>query len=160
MQNLKKLRLERKLSQQKLAEQFGITQQAIYNYENGITEPDIYMLKRMAEFFHTSIDYLVGRIEDPAPYDEHRFLVEFNTSKDSKKQLDRLSMYSLYLLYGKLSKDMQNRISGMIEEIAALQSAKDKIEQMDYKVQEYDILVETKTIAEEGAEEVSTEETE
>lgn len=60
MENLKKLRLERKLSQQKLAENFGITQQAIYNYENGITEPDIYMLKQMAAFFHTTVDYLVG----------------------------------------------------------------------------------------------------
>lgn len=136
MQNLKKLRLERKLSQQKLAEQFGITQQAIYNYENGITEPDIYMLTRMAEFFHTSIDYLVGRIEDPTPYDEQRFLVEINEKADSKKTANRYAMYSMYLLYGKLSKDMQERISGMIAEIAALQSAKDKIEQRDYKDQE------------------------
>ena len=44
---------------------------------------------------------------------------------DTKKQLNRYAMYSMYLLYGKLSKDMQERISGMIEEIAALQSAKD-----------------------------------
>ncbi len=147
MQNLKKLRLERKLSQQKLAEQFGITQQAIYNYENGITEPDIYMLKRMADFFHTSIDYLVGRIEDPASYDEQRILVEINEKADTKKQVNRYAMYSMYLLYGKLSKDMQERISGMIEEIAALQSEKDKMEQKD-KVQGYDILVETKEVTE------------
>lgn len=128
MQNLKKLRLERKLSQQKLAEQFGITQQAIYNYENGITEPDIYMLKQMADFFHTSIDYLVGRIEDATSYDEQKFLVELKAHNNSQEQVDRLSMYALYLLYGKLSKDMQERIRGMIEEIAALQEAKDKEE--------------------------------
>lgn len=147
MQNLKKLRLERKLSQQKLAEQFGITQQAIYNYENGITEPDIYMLKRMADFFHTSIDYLVGRIEDPASYDEQRILVEINEKADTKKQVNRYAMYSMYLLYGKLSKDMQERISGMIEEIAALQSEKDKMEQKE-KVQGCDILLETKEVTE------------
>ena len=147
MQNLKKLRLERKLSQQKLAEQFGITQQAIYNYENGITEPDIYMLKRMADFFHTSIDYLVGRIEDPASYDEQRILVEINEKADTKKQVNRYAMYSMYLLYGKLSKDMQERISGMIEEIAALQSEKDKMQQKE-KVQGCDILLETKEVTE------------
>lgn len=147
MQNLKKLRLERKLSQQKLAEQFGITQQAIYNYENGITEPDIYMLKRMADFFHTSIDYLVGRIEDPASYDEQRILVEINEKADTKKQVNRYAMYSMYLLYGKLSKDMQERISGMIEEIAALQSEKDKMEQKE-KVQGCDIILETKEVTE------------
>ena len=40
MKNLKKLRLERNLSQQKLANNFGITQQAIYNYENSKVPTD------------------------------------------------------------------------------------------------------------------------
>lgn len=60
MENLKKLRLERNLSQQKLAEVLGLTQQAIAKYENGKTQPDFHTLMVLAEFFHTSVDYLIG----------------------------------------------------------------------------------------------------
>ena len=51
MKNLKKLRLSMNLSQQALAEQLHISQQSIYKYENGITEPNLDILKNMADFF-------------------------------------------------------------------------------------------------------------
>ena len=59
MQNLKSLRKEHNLSQQKLADILHISQQSVYKYENGITSPDIETLIRMADYFNTSIDYLV-----------------------------------------------------------------------------------------------------
>lgn len=59
MKNLKKLRLSRHLSQQKLADKFSLSQQSIYKYENNLSEPDIQTLKNFADFFHTSIDTLV-----------------------------------------------------------------------------------------------------
>ena len=60
MENLKKLRVSRGLSQQALAEKFNLTQQAIYKYENGLAEPDIEMLRNLAVFFGVSVDYLLG----------------------------------------------------------------------------------------------------
>jgi transcriptional regulator with XRE-family HTH domain len=60
MENLKKLREEKGISQQKLAEQIGTNQQNIHRYEHGFYEPDIQTLKLLAAFFETSIDYLVG----------------------------------------------------------------------------------------------------
>lgn len=59
MKNLKKLRKEKNLSQQKLADILHVSQQSIYKYENDITSPDIETLILMADFFNTSIDYLV-----------------------------------------------------------------------------------------------------
>ena len=59
MKNLKKLRKEHNLSQQKLADILHVSQQSIYKYENNITSPDIEKLILMADFFNTSIDYLV-----------------------------------------------------------------------------------------------------
>lgn len=59
MKNLKTLRTNRKLSQQKLADILHISQQSVYKYENDITSPDINTLKQMADYFETSIDYLV-----------------------------------------------------------------------------------------------------
>lgn len=60
MNNLKKLRLDKGLSQQALADKLEISQQSIYKYENQITEPNIDMLKHMAGFFDVSVDYLIG----------------------------------------------------------------------------------------------------
>lgn len=60
MENLKKLRKKCNLSQQKLADLLHVSQQSIYKYENDITSPDLETLVRMADYFDTSIDYIVG----------------------------------------------------------------------------------------------------
>lgn len=60
VKNLKQLRTKKGISQQQLAEILGVSQQSINKYENHKVEPDIYMLMKMADFFETSIDYLVG----------------------------------------------------------------------------------------------------
>lgn len=59
MKNLKTLRKQHNLSQQKLADILHISQQSVYKYENNITSPDIETLIRMADYFNTSIDYLL-----------------------------------------------------------------------------------------------------
>ena len=75
MKNLKNLRTSKKLSQQKLADILHVSQQSIYKYENGITSPDLETLTNMANFFVTSIDYLIGntnvlrKIEEVTPHD-------------------------------------------------------------------------------------------
>lgn len=61
---LRMLRHERSLSQQQLAAKLGISQQSINKYENHNVEPDIGMLWQMADFFGTTIDYLVGRSDE------------------------------------------------------------------------------------------------
>lgn len=58
---MKLLRRSRGISQQKLADALGISQQSVNQYENHSVEPDIGTLSRMADYFETSIDYIVGR---------------------------------------------------------------------------------------------------
>lgn len=60
LDNLRKLRDEKKISQQKLADMLGLTQPSINKYENHNIEPDIYTLKLMADYFETSVDFIVG----------------------------------------------------------------------------------------------------
>lgn len=60
MENLKKLRNKHGLSQQKLADILHVSQQSIYKYEHDITSPDIGTLSSMAEYFNTSVDYIIG----------------------------------------------------------------------------------------------------
>ena len=72
--NLKRLRQEYGISQQPLADALQISQPSINKYENHKIEPEIEILKRMASYFNTSIDYIVGytdvrrKIEAAEPY--------------------------------------------------------------------------------------------
>ncbi len=60
LHNLKKLRKEAHISQKLLADAIGVSQQSINKYENHNIEPDIETLIRIADYFTTSVDYLVG----------------------------------------------------------------------------------------------------
>lgn len=63
MYNLRLLREERKLSQQKLAVEFDIAQSQIQNYETGGYQPDIDTLNKYADFFDVSVDFLLERTD-------------------------------------------------------------------------------------------------
>ena len=82
MKNLKALRESKGLSQQALGDILGTTQQAIYKYENRLAEPDIQTMISMADYFETSVDYLVGNAENPLKY-EPRSLYELNNAEGS-----------------------------------------------------------------------------
>ena len=58
--NLKKLREDASVSQKALADAIGVSQQSVNKYENHNIEPDIETLIRIADFFETSVDYLIG----------------------------------------------------------------------------------------------------
>ena len=59
--NIKALRKKAGISQQVLADFLGVSQQSINQYESRDVEPDIYLLSAIADYFHTSIDFIVGR---------------------------------------------------------------------------------------------------
>ena len=60
---LKELRIEKNLSQKKLAQAISVTQKAIDFWEKGINEPKASYIIKLAKFFGVSCDYLLG-IED------------------------------------------------------------------------------------------------
>lgn len=49
------------LTQQELAKAFNVSAATIAHYEQGISVPSNDMLKRYADFFHVSTDYILGR---------------------------------------------------------------------------------------------------
>lgn len=59
MKLLKELRAKKGYTQQKIANQLNISQQAYAKYELGLSEPDIGTIKKLAEIFNVSIDYLL-----------------------------------------------------------------------------------------------------
>ncbi len=62
---LKELRKSRGISQVKLAMDLNMNQNSISRYENGVREADYKTLIAFADYFHVSVDYLLGRTDDP-----------------------------------------------------------------------------------------------
>lgn len=57
---IRQLREKRGLIQEILAAELGITQQMLSKYENDITVIKMDILKRIAEYFNVTTDYLLG----------------------------------------------------------------------------------------------------
>lgn len=57
---LKELRIENNLSQQKLANEIGVTQKAIDFWEKNINEPKASYIIKLAKYFNVSADYILG----------------------------------------------------------------------------------------------------
>lgn len=64
MKRIKILRDERRMSQQRLAIELNVTQAMISKYELGLSEPDITTIRRLAEVFGVSADYLLEISDD------------------------------------------------------------------------------------------------
>ena len=63
LKNLRKLRKEKNISMKKLGEDINVAESTISLYETGKREPDYETLKKIAEYFDVSIDYLLGRVD-------------------------------------------------------------------------------------------------
>ncbi|MEE0681587.1 MAG: helix-turn-helix domain-containing protein [Candidatus Gastranaerophilaceae bacterium] len=53
------------LTQKMLAHDLGLSEVAIQNYESGRRKPAYDSLIALADYFDVSLDYLVGRSDDP-----------------------------------------------------------------------------------------------
>ena len=62
---LKQLRKQRKISQIKLALDLSMSQNSISRYENLDRQADYLTLVRFADYFGVSLDYLLGRCDNP-----------------------------------------------------------------------------------------------
>lgn len=94
---LKKLRLEKKLTQLQVAKQVNISEARYNLYENNRRQPDYNLLKDLAKVLDTTTDYLLGNdsttktintiIPDSELADKLNVLVE---SKNAKVLFDKL----------------------------------------------------------------------
>ena len=65
MIRLKELRKMRNISQAKLAADLNLNQNSISRYENMEREADYATLIAFADYFDVSVDYLLGRTDNP-----------------------------------------------------------------------------------------------
>ncbi len=78
--NIKKLRNERKMTQDSLAEKINVTRQTVSSWENDRTQPDIEMLGVLADVFGVSLEEII--------YGEKRNVGLEATKKDNRKAMN------------------------------------------------------------------------
>ena len=62
---IRDMREDRDLTQKELAEHLTCSQQVYSNYELGQRDIPLELLIRLARFYGTSVDYLLGESDDP-----------------------------------------------------------------------------------------------
>lgn len=63
---LTNIRRSKGFTQKQVADGIGISEVGLQNYENGRRKPAFDVLIALADFYEVSLDYLVGRSDDPA----------------------------------------------------------------------------------------------
>lgn len=69
MNRLSELRRKMGLKQSELAEQLGVVQATLSNWENERYDIDNASLQKLADYFNVTIDYFLGRSDDSSPPD-------------------------------------------------------------------------------------------
>lgn len=89
----KELRLEKNLSQDKIAEELDVSQPLIAKWESHQSTPAPEMLDYIADYFNVSVDYLIGRSKyknlekDNSDLDNLLFSKAKELSDDDKKAI-------------------------------------------------------------------------
>lgn len=120
MEHLKELRARKNLLQKDVAAAIGVDRTTYVKYETGDSEPNFEILKRIAQFYEVSIDYLldfdvgIQKTEKEQPLilspEEERLIENYRdfNEKGKEKLLEEVYMMTVSGIY-KNSKD----ISGM-----------------------------------------------
>ena len=98
--NLQLLRKQKKITQEELAEIFGVSSQSVSKWELGINCPDITMLPKIADYYRVSIDELLGYkplSSINSIYIDVKSLIESsNTKIDDAYKISRLAIASVF----------------------------------------------------------------
>jgi len=66
---IRDLREDHDLNQTAVAQMLGMSQTGYSKYETGENDVPTQVLIKLAAFYHTSIDYLLGQTDNPARYE-------------------------------------------------------------------------------------------
>ena len=99
-ERLSELRRDKGMSQKQLGDMLSVSKFTISSYENGKTSPDDESKKILARPFGVSLDYLMGLIDEPFPYEREKMpnciLLPIGFTS---VQVDRVQEYIEYLQY-------------------------------------------------------------
>lgn len=110
-ERLAKLRKEKGLTQEELAKALNITRSALSLYEIGKRDPDTETLKKMAEYFGVSIDYLLGRTNLPNGFIPEEYQQKHKvTKRDINQYEETLKQLKAIFYNDKVSEEDKEKI--------------------------------------------------
>lgn len=116
---IRELRKERKLTMKQLGERLGLAESTISQYETGKREPDHKTLVKISEFFHVSVDYLLGHVSEPWFYlDTERILREINSYDEEMPQ--DANKQQLLQAFDQLNPEGQTKAVERVEELTEI----------------------------------------
>ena len=71
-ERIRNLRIDHDFTQKQIAEYLNIKQNTYSQYEIGILNYPIDILIKLSVFYQTSVDYLLGLTDNPAPYERKK----------------------------------------------------------------------------------------
>lgn len=80
------LRKKHKLTQEEFAKRVKVTRSALSQYEIGTRNPDYETLQRIADKFNVSIDYLMGRVDNP----DQEVSLYSQLTEEQKTEVDKM----------------------------------------------------------------------
>lgn len=91
--NLRNLRVSRHLTQQKIANDMGISQASITAYENNVREPSFETVRKFAEYFHVAPSILMPFSEVSDDEYVQNVAESFNRNPKLKKLFDMVKNF-------------------------------------------------------------------
>ena len=67
---IRNLREDKDLKQRQLAEYLCVKQSTYSDYENGVIGIPVEAVIKLARYYHTSVDFLLGLTDNPTPYEQ------------------------------------------------------------------------------------------
>ncbi|SHH74638.1 helix-turn-helix domain-containing protein [Virgibacillus chiguensis] len=113
---LKKLREVNNLSQQQLADKFNINRSTYARYELNQTQPDFEILKKLADFYEVTVDYILGHEtqKNDITYFKNKIAEEFPDIDLMFKDMESLTAEDMKEVYEyiKFKKSQKNNSNG------------------------------------------------
>lgn len=106
MDNLKKLREEKHMSQVQLAMRINASQSTVSFYETGERVPDANVLIELAQIFECSVDYLLGRSK-----------IKYTADQLAMEELSPIEA-GLIFSFSRLPAEKQNKLLGYLAALA------------------------------------------
>lgn len=109
------LRRRENISQKELGEKLNISHYTISSYEKGRSEPNDEIKVRIARYFNVTLDYLVGLIDQPYPYERDKGVLYFPKQLPPSSQ-DFVRDFLVYWEEQELKKEAAAKESGEVSE--------------------------------------------
>lgn len=117
MERLKQRRKAMHYTQEQLAELVNAKKTTISNYETGYSSPNNEMLRDLADVLHTTVDYLLGRSDNPVSLEAAgaQAIPDFATRKDVRDFKTFLNQQEVMFDGVPLTAEEKARVLGYME---------------------------------------------